>query len=95
MILEACVSSKEGLISAEKFNIQRVEICENLELDGLTPSLQLQNIGRLEFKGSKYIMIRPHANGFFYNSKHLQEMKDSIQIAKNCGAEGVVFGNLY
>ena len=48
MILEACVSSKEGLISAEKFNIQRVEICENLELDGLTPSLQLQNIGRLE-----------------------------------------------
>ena len=94
MILEACVSSKEGLISAEKFNIQRVEICENLELDGLTPSLQLQNIGRLEFKGSKYIMIRPHANGFFYNSKHLQEMKDSIQIAKNCGAEGVVFGAL-
>ena len=94
MILEACVSSKEGLISAEKFNIQRVEICENLELDGLTPSLQLQNIGRLEFKGSKYIMIRPHANGFFYNSKHFQEMKDSIHIAKNCGAEGVVFGAL-
>ena len=94
MILEACVSSKEGLISAEKFNIQRVEICENLELDGLTPSLELQNIGRLEFKGSKYIMIRPHANGFFYNSKHLQEMKESIQIAKNCGAEGVVFGAL-
>lgn len=94
MILEACVSSKEGLISAEKFNIQRVEICENLELDGLTPSLELQNIGRLEFQGSKYIMIRPHANGFFYNSKHLQEMKESIQIAKNYGAEGVVFGAL-
>ena len=94
MILEAFVTSKEGLISAEKFNIQWVEICENIELDGLTPSLELQNIGRLEFKGSKYIMIRPHANGFFYNSKHLQEMKDSIQIAKNCGAEGVVFGAL-
>ena len=92
MILEACVSTKEGLISAEKFNIQRVEICENLELDGLTPSLAFQNIAREKYNGSKYIMIRPHARSFFYNTEHLKVMKESIKSAKNHGAEGVVFG---
>jgi len=94
MILEACVSTREGLISAEKFNLQRVELCEKLELDGLTPSLELQNIAKNEFKGSKYIMIRPHADSFHYQLKHLQGMKESIQLAKKNGAEGVVFGAL-
>lgn len=94
MILEACVSTKEGLNSAAKFNIKRVEICENLQLDGLTPSLELQNIANQKYSGSKFIMIRPHANNFHYNLKNLQEMKESIKQAKIHNAEGVVFGGL-
>ena len=52
------------------------------------------NIAKNEFKGSKYIMIRPHADSFHYQLKHLQGMKESIQLAKKNGAEGVVFGAL-
>ena len=42
MILEACISTKNGLIHAQEFNIPRIELCENISLDGLTPSLVFQ-----------------------------------------------------
>ena len=38
MILEACVSTVEGLKAAQEFNINRVEICQDLKVEGLTPS---------------------------------------------------------
>ena len=94
MILEACISTKNGLIHAQEFNIPRIELCENLSLDGLTPSLVFQKKANHIFKGEKFIMIRPHANGFNYNKKDVITMTKSIEFAKENGAEGVVFGAL-
>ena len=82
MILEACISTKNGLIHAQEFNIPRIELCENLSLDGLTPSLVFQKKANHIFKGEKFIMIRPHANGFNYNKKDVITMTKSIEFAK-------------
>ena len=38
MILEACVSTISGLKAAQKYGIQRIEICKDLHLEGLTPT---------------------------------------------------------
>ena len=94
MILEACISSIDGLKAAEKFGLQRVEICKDLHLEGLTPSSKLQSIAKEVFNGKKYVMIRPHNNGFEYNQKEIKKMKKSIKTAKDNGAQGVVFGVL-
>ena len=94
MILEACISSIDGLKAAEKFGLQRVEICKDLHLEGLTPSSKLQSIANEVFNGKRYVMIRPHNNGFEYNQKEIKKMKKSIKTAKDNGAQGVVFGVL-
>ena len=94
MILEACISSIDGLKAAEKFGLNRVEICKDLHLEGLTPSSKLQSIANEVSNGKRYVMIRPHNNGFEYNQKEIKKMKKSIKTAKDNGAQGVVFGVL-
>jgi copper homeostasis protein len=94
MILEACISSIDGLKAAEKFGLHRVEICKDLHLEGLTPSSKIQSIANEVFNGKRYVMIRPHNNGFEYNQKEIKKMKKSIKTAKDNGAQGVVFGVL-
>ena len=94
MILEACVTTKNGLIHASNLNIPRIELCENLSLDGITPSLEFQKQANHIYNGIKYIMIRPHANGFTYSENDVMSMIKSIKSAKENGAYGVVFGAL-
>ena len=67
MILEACISTIKGLKAAQKFSLERVEICKDLHLEGLTPSQELQSLANSLYKGVRYVMIRPHNNGFQYN----------------------------
>ena len=94
MILEACISTIEGLKVAQKFKLDRVEICKDLHLEGLTPSIELQSRANTLYNGTRYVMIRPHNNGFQYNQMEIKKMKKSIQTAKINGAHGVVFGVL-
>jgi copper homeostasis protein len=94
MILEACISTIEGLKAAQKFSLDRVEICKDLHLEGLTPSIEIQSLARSLFNGTRYVMIRPHNNGFQYNQMEIKKMKKSIEAAKKNGVHGVVFGVL-
>jgi len=94
MILEACVSTINGLKAAQKYGIQRIEICKDLHLEGLTPTEEFQSITNDIFNGESYVMIRPHNNGFDYTKNELELMMQSIKIAKNNQAHGVVFGIL-
>ena len=94
MILVACISTIDGLKAAQKFSLDRVEICKDLHLEGLTPSLELQSIAHGLYNGLRYVMIRPHNNGFQYNQIEIKKMKKSIEIANKNGAHGVVFGVL-
>ena len=94
MILEACISTISGLKAAQKYGIQRIEICKDLHLEGLTPTDDFQSIANDIFNGESYVMIRPHNNGFEYTKNELELMMDSIKIAKNNQAHGVVFGIL-
>ncbi|MDC6470962.1 copper homeostasis protein CutC [Flavobacteriales bacterium] len=94
MILEACVSTISGLKAAQKYGVQRIEICKDLHLEGLTPTEEFQSIANDVFNGESYVMIRPHNNGFEYTKNELELMMQSIKLAKNNQAHGVVFGIL-
>ena len=49
MKIEFCVTSIEGAIAAEQFKADRIELCSRLDLDGLTPSLNLIKDCRSEY----------------------------------------------
>ena len=94
MIIEVCIESKQGIKIAQKFNLDRIEVCSDLNQDGLTPKEKLQELAKDIFIKDCFVMIRPHNNGFIYDENDINIMKRSISLASKYKPKGVVFGGL-
>jgi copper homeostasis protein len=94
MILEACVESLEDALTAETNGANRIELCSSLEAGGLTPSTELMVKAFSSLKIPVMVMIRPRGGNFVYTSNEINQMKESIEVARKSGAAGVVFGLL-
>ena len=94
MIIEVCIESKLGIKVAQKFNLDRIEVCRDLNQDGLTPTEKLQEDAKNIFIKDRFIMIRPHNNGFVYEKNDIVKMKKSMSLARKYQPKGVVFGGL-
>ena len=93
-VKEACVESLEQAIIAEKNGANRIELCANLELDGLTPSRELIGLVKSQLPIPVHVMIRPRGGDFNYNSAEIEQMARDISFCKEVGVEGVVLGIL-
>jgi copper homeostasis protein len=91
--IELCAASIEAIEIARKLNIDRIELCQDLEQGGLTPSA-----GLIQYAISKdietHVLIRPRAGGFHYSEMELEVILNDILIAKKLGAKGIVVGVL-
>ena len=94
MILEACVNSAVSAVEAQKGGASRVELCENMHDGGTTPSAGSIRFARKHLHIELYVMIRPRGGDFLYTPEEFQVMKEDIRVAKESGADGVVFGIL-
>ena len=94
MILEACVNSALSAIEAQKGGADRVELCENMADGGCTPSAGAIRFARQHLDIGLFVMIRPRGADFLYNDEEFEIMKEDILMAKELGADGVVFGIL-
>jgi copper homeostasis protein len=94
MIIEACVNSAISANEAQKGGADRVELCENLHDGGTTPSTGSIAFARKNLQIGLFVMIRPRGGDFLYSADEFQIMKEDIKVAKNLGADGVVFGVL-
>lgn len=91
--LELCAASVEALWLAKTHRFERIELCQNLEQGGLTPSAgliqQALNLG-LE----THVLIRPRAGGFHYSQAEMEVIRQDIQFCQAVGVKGVVVGLL-
>jgi copper homeostasis protein len=71
-----------------------VELCGSLVEGGVTPSAGLIATARQKISVGLQIMIRPRAGDFFYSAAELEVMRRDVLMAKQLGADGVVFGIL-
>lgn len=94
MIKEACVETFEEAKLAELRGANRIELCSDLALDGLTPSFELMKKVCSELKIPVMCMIRPRAGNFVCSEHEIIQMKAEIDGAKNAGAAGIVLGLL-
>lgn len=94
MTLEACVNSAPSAIEAANGGADRVELCENMAEGGCTPSHGSIVLARKMISIGLFVMIRPRGSDFFYSDEEFDVMKEDILMAKNVGADGVVFGLL-
>ena len=93
-ILEISIESLEAALAAERGGADRVELCDNLSLGGLTPSTELMRTVRAQVRIPIFVMIRARAGDFVYSDTELTQMKRSIAEAKESGMDGVVLGIL-
>lgn len=93
MKLEVCCGDLASVQAAKEGGAHRIELCEALELDGLTPSAAL--IEKAVQTGVPVqVLIRLRAGDFVYTQPEIDEMAASIQQAKSLGVNGVVIGAL-
>lgn len=94
MIKEACVESFAEAKLAQKKGANRIELCDDLANDGLTPRFRLLKRCCTELDIPVMAMARPRAGNFVYSDGELVQMKIAINLAKEAGAAGVVLGLL-
>jgi copper homeostasis protein len=92
LILEACTESLVEAILAEKRGADRIELCTRLDLDGLTPGIELIQQVLENVNIPVKVMIRPRAGNFIYSEDEINQMIESIQYCKTLKIQGVVFG---
>lgn len=93
MKLELCASSIEAIKLARKYGFDRIELCQNLEQGGITPSPGFIEYA-LAYGLETHVLIRPRSGGFFYSRDEIEIMLRDILECKNLGAHGVVVGAL-
>lgn len=94
-ILEVCTGSLQSVANAVAGGAQRIELCQALELDGLTPSLGVLLTVKKCYPNLKtHVLIRPRAGDFVYSKLEKQAMLNDIHLAVANGADGIVSGAL-
>ena len=94
LLLEICVETLDAAMAAERGGADRIELCENLQVGGVTPSADLMRAVRSQVHIPVYAMIRPRAGDFFYSEMEFKQMARDLATAKGLGMDGVVLGLL-
>ena len=71
-----------------------MELCSDLLEGGITPSAGLIATARKKISIGLHVMIRPRGGDFYYSDDEFDVMRRDVLMAKQLGADGVVFGLL-
>lgn len=93
-LLEVCIDSPESALASQSGGAHRVELCDNLFEGGTTPSAGCIEVVRKNIGIKLFVMIRPRGGDFLYSDPEFEIMKNDVRVAKELGADGVVFGIL-
>ncbi len=94
VLLEICCGSVDDVVAAEQGGADRVELCSALFLGGLTPSLGTVIEAKNRIRIPVMAMVRPRAGGFCYSEAEMEVMARDAELARQNGADGIVFGIL-
>src|SRR5690606_36708758 len=79
---------------AQEAMADRVELCQALELGGLTPSYGQIRLARQLLRIGLHVLIRPRSGDFLYDDLEVDEIKADIAFCKEMGCDGIVVGLL-
>ncbi len=92
--LEICANSSFSALQAQLGGASRVELCQNLENGGTTPSYAQIKLARKELSIGLHVLVRPRGGDFLYNETEFQEILEDISFCKQQSCDGVVVGVL-
>ena len=95
-IIESCCGSIEDVIHALRRGADRIELCERLDVGGVTPSRELLEKTLVKVGGDipVNVLVRPREGDFVYSDREAEDMLRSIRMCRSLGVSGVVIGAL-
>ena len=94
LLIECCANSVQSAINGAKGGANRIELCSNLALGGLTPKHEDIINAKEKLTIPLHILIRPREGSFIYTDDELNQILTDITFCKNVGCAGVVIGSL-
>ena len=94
LLIEAAVEALAAARAAAEGGAQRLELCAQLAVGGITPDVQMQRACRSQLALPIYVLIRPRAGDFVYSPGEHCTMLQQIADAKATGVHGIVTGAL-
>ena len=94
MNIEICANSFESAKNAQEARADRIELCTELSVGGLTPSHGLIEKVCSELSIPVHVLIRPRSGDFCYSEDEIDLMIRDILFCKKIGCSGIVSGVL-
>lgn len=94
MLVEICANSLESALNAEKAGADRIELCSELGVGGITPSYGLVKMVMERTDIPVHILVRPRSGNFTYSPMEFEVMLADIRQFRNMGVAGIVTGVL-
>ena len=94
MLLEVCANSVQSAINADIAGAQRIELCQNLNEGGTTPSWGAIQYCIRHLSLQTFVLIRPRTGDFCYTDAEFEVIKNDVLECKKLGVAGVVVGFL-
>ena len=94
-LLEVCCGNPESVDAAVLGGARRIELCADLEADGLTPPVSWIRDAKARYPSlTVHVLIRPRAGDFVYSPEEADRMAQQVEEALEAGADGIVLGAL-
>jgi copper homeostasis protein len=94
MIVEVCAASLDSALIAERAGADRIELCSELGLGGITPSMGLFKLVKARTSLPVHVLIRPRSGDFNYTEAEFEVMLADVAHFRANGADGIVCGVL-
>lgn len=94
VFIEACVTSLEQSINAAENGANRLELCIDIEVDGLTPPLSMVHQVCKAVEIQVRILVRPRSGNFVYTKSEYEYYLKEISAISLTSVEGIVIGAL-
>lgn len=92
-LIEICASDLEIAKGANDIGADRIEICHDLSVGGVTPSHEvIKACSQLDILTR--VLIRPRAGDFVYSDDEIDQMFEDIEFCRQLKVEGLVIGAL-
>jgi copper homeostasis protein len=93
-LFEVCAESVEAAQAAEAGGADRIELCSQLPIGGVTPEIELTAAAIRAVSIPIHVLIRPRGGDFAFSAAEFDLMRRQIELAKQAGAAGVAVGVL-
>jgi len=95
MLVEVCANSLESAMNAEKAGADRIELCSELAVGGITPSYGLLKSVMERVSIPVNVLIRPRSGDFSFSEMEFGIMQRNIALCVELGVNAIVSGVLH